>query len=246
MIRSATRPGSSLMGRWPQPGSAADRAPGGSSPRLRDWCLSSTKSREPNATVTGAVTSRAPCRRRRAVALSVASKPGQVPSACTAERACASQAAARDGRTSGRAPERARGGWRRSWTAPAWHVWPASGTAAGSPCSTTGCLLARGRPVTAGSPTGPGGSWPVPWPPSRQRVPRQMRPVDPQFGQHARDGRGQLGWARFGTGWQRQGRAEAWHVDSDDVEPLREEAGMSAPQAAREEPSPCSRTSGSP
>jgi hypothetical protein len=37
MIRSVTPAGSSLMGRWPYPGSVLDRVPGGSSPRLRDW-----------------------------------------------------------------------------------------------------------------------------------------------------------------------------------------------------------------
>jgi hypothetical protein len=77
-------------------------------------------------------------------------------------------ATVRDGRASGRGRKRARCGWRRSWTALAGHVRPASGTVAGSPCSTRGCLLARARPVTAGSPSGRGGSWRFPWPPSRR------------------------------------------------------------------------------
>jgi hypothetical protein len=68
MIRLVTLAGSSVMGRWPQPGSAADRVPGRSSPRWRDWCLSNTTSRDPNATVTGAVTCWAPRRHWRAVA----------------------------------------------------------------------------------------------------------------------------------------------------------------------------------
>jgi hypothetical protein len=44
----------------PHPGSVLDRVCGGSSTRWRDWCLSSTASRDPNATVTGAVTCWAP------------------------------------------------------------------------------------------------------------------------------------------------------------------------------------------
>lgn len=48
--------GLSAVGTWPQAGSEPRHVSGGSSSRWRDWRGSSRRSREPNATVTGAPT----------------------------------------------------------------------------------------------------------------------------------------------------------------------------------------------